>query len=170
LDFSDGEASWRAMTAGDLAAVGALAATVHPDLPERPEVFAEKLRLFPRGCFVLQGEGGVLGYAFAHPWRLRAIPKLDAFLGGIPAGADCLYLHDAAVAPAARGQNAAARLVAALRAVAVAEGLRWLALAAVYGAARLWGRHGFVAVEGPELDDALAGYGETARYMIAPAD
>ena len=43
--------AWRAMRAGDLAAVMDIAAVVHPELPEKVEVFAERLSLFPRGLF-----------------------------------------------------------------------------------------------------------------------
>lgn len=151
------------MTAADLSAVCALAVEIHPSLPERPEVFAEKLRLFPEGCLVLQGEAGPLGYAFAHPWSLRAAPPLDDFLRAIPADAECLYLHDAAVLPAARGKNAASLLIELLRAEAARKQLHWLALVAVYGASRLWGRFGFVGLEDPALEAKLASYGETAR-------
>ena len=156
------------MTADDLAAVRDIAASIHPTLPERIEVFAEKLRLFPRGCFVLESVGGVAGYALAHPWRLRAIPPLDAFLTQISAAADCLYLHDAAVLPAARGKGAAPRLVALLRALAAEAGLPRLALVSVYGTSVLWNRLGFAAVEDTGLAKALAFYGDGATYMAAP--
>ncbi|MGY3074279.1 hypothetical protein ACVWZZ_000650 [Bradyrhizobium sp. LM6.10] len=36
---------WRPARASDLPAISAIAARIHPDLPERPEVFAEKMRL-----------------------------------------------------------------------------------------------------------------------------
>jgi len=48
---------WRAMSACDLDAVVALAARIHVDHPERGEVLAEKLTLFPDGCFTLEGIG-----------------------------------------------------------------------------------------------------------------
>jgi hypothetical protein len=32
---------WRPARASDLPAISAIAARIHPDLPERPEVFAE---------------------------------------------------------------------------------------------------------------------------------
>jgi GNAT superfamily N-acetyltransferase len=167
--MANGDSFWRSMTADDLDAVGAMAAEVHPDLPERPEVFAEKLLLFRQGCFVLDSQAGAVGYAFAHPWRLRAIPPLDGFLTEIPPSANCLYLHDSVVLPAARGQAAAARLVDLLRAVAVKTQLPWLALVSVYGTWRLWGRFGFAPVEDAALAEKLVSYGETALYMTAPA-
>jgi hypothetical protein len=38
---------WRQATADDLGAVDAIGNGIHLSLPERPEVFAEKLDLFP---------------------------------------------------------------------------------------------------------------------------
>ena len=166
--MSESSLSWRKMAVEDLAAVGEIAALVHPDLPERPEVFTEKLRLFPDGCFVLARGAVRLGYAFAHPWRLNDAPPLDEFLNEIPLSANCLYLHDAVVLPAARGQSAASRLIVLLRALAARRALPALALVSVYGTRRLWRRFGFAVVESPELAGKLACYGASARYMIAP--
>jgi GNAT superfamily N-acetyltransferase len=163
-----GESHWRAMTAADLAAVFAISAALHPDLPERPEVLGEKFRLFPQGCFVLERAGEAVGYALSHPWLENAVPPLDTFLGEIPREASCLYLHDAAVLPGARGQ-ASALLVDRLRMIAEGQGLSRLALVSVYGTTRLWGRFGFAAADDPALAGKLACYGPTARYMTAPA-
>jgi GNAT superfamily N-acetyltransferase len=166
--MTTGESHWRAMTAADLAAVFAISAALHPGLPERPEVLGEKFRLFPQGCFVLERGGEAVGYAFSHPWLLNAIPPLDAFLGEIPRDAACLYLHDAAVLPGARGQ-ASVRLVERLRMIAEGLGLSRLALVSVYGTVGLWGRFGFAPVDDPALAGKLACYGPTARYMTASA-
>jgi len=69
------------MAADDLQSIQKISVVIHPDLPERLEVFAEKLSFFPQGCFVLiHDDDAVLGYAFAHPWWLNDIPKLDDFL------------------------------------------------------------------------------------------
>jgi len=43
-------AQWRQATAEDLGAIDAIGNGIHTSLPERPEVFAEKLTLFPAGC------------------------------------------------------------------------------------------------------------------------
>src|SRR4051812_31001596 len=76
--------NWRAMEPGDLSAVMNIAAVVHPALPEKIEVFAERLALFPRGCHVLDGDDGVEGYVVAHPWRALSIPPLDSLIGQLP--------------------------------------------------------------------------------------
>lgn len=75
---------WRHAHAGDLAAISAIAARIHPDLPERPEVLSEKLRLYPDGCCVLAAGNEIAGYGLAHPWMQRQIPPLDGFLDRLP--------------------------------------------------------------------------------------
>jgi len=41
------------MTEADLPAALAIAEVVHPNYPEDPAVFTERLALYPRGCLVL---------------------------------------------------------------------------------------------------------------------
>lgn len=158
---------WRAMTLQDIPAVYALQAEIHALLPEREEVFAEKLALYPQGCWVFEGPEGVAGYAFAHPFPDGQIAPLDDFLQAIPQGSDCLYLHDAAVAPSARGEQAADRLIALLRERARAEGFGALTLVSVYGTTQLWSRFGFVAAPAPGFETKLQAYGEGAMFMRA---
>ena len=159
------EPRWRPLAQADLGDVGRIAAAAHAGLDERPDVFAEKLRLYPRGCLALDLDGEVLGYAFSHPWRLGDAPALDAFLGALPASPDCLYLHDIAMLTDARGQGAAAAAIGRLTALAGAEGLDAMALVAVRGTDAFWARAGFVDATGPGLFAKLAVYGEGARYM-----
>ena len=60
---------------------------------------------------MLEKDGVAAGYALAHPFRFGALPALDALLHALPAGADCLYLHDIAILADARGGGAARALV-----------------------------------------------------------
>ena len=156
-------AAWRALAPGDLAAVAHIAARVHSNYPERPEVFAERLALFPAGCLLLaDAQGQACGYAITHPGRLGAPPPLDSLLGGLPAVADCLYLHDIALLPAARGAQAPAALLKLLRALARSLALERLALVAVNGSAAYWRRHGFV-----EGTARVESYGAGVAYLVA---
>ncbi len=155
-----GTPAWRAMRSADLPGVVAVAGAAHPDLFESPEVFAEKLALFANGCFALDEGCALIGYAFAHPWR-GAPPALNHFLGAIPQDSDHLYVHDVALADAARGRGAGAAVVPRLVATARAAGLPALELVAVGGAERFWARHGFVAT----LRAAASGYGAGALRM-----
>lgn len=147
------------MRPADLPGVVTLAGAAHPELYESPEVFAEKLALFPDGCLALDDGDALIGYAFAHPWR-GAPPKLNRLLGSIPQASDHFYVHDVALADAARGRGAGAAIVARLVATARAAGLPALELVAVGGAERFWARQGFVATPG-----AAAGYGAGALSM-----
>ncbi|MCW2283302.1 ribosomal protein S18 acetylase RimI-like enzyme [Rhodoblastus acidophilus] len=156
------------MAESDLQKVNEIATEIHTSLPERPEVFAEKFRLFPKGCLILDSDGGAVGYAISHPWLLNSVPPLDAFLNALPEPAHCLYLHDAAIRPSGRGQSAAKHLAAQLRTIATQENLENLALISVYGTDSLWSRFGFSTVHEPSLAAKLASYGPTAKYMVAP--
>ncbi|MGX1164964.1 GNAT superfamily N-acetyltransferase [Bradyrhizobium sp. USDA 372] len=157
---------WRPARASDLAAIGAIAARIHPALPERAEVLAEKMRLCPDGCGVLDTDQGIVGYGLAHPWMQYRIPPLDGFLQELPNGADCLYVHDVAVLPDFRGGVVRA-YVADIEKLARASGIATLALVSVYGTRPLWERMGFLAVTADaELRAKLASYGDGATYML----
>ncbi|TYL82876.1 GNAT family N-acetyltransferase [Bradyrhizobium cytisi] len=157
---------WRRAHAEDLAAISAIAARIHPDLPERPEVFAEKMRLYPDGCCVLAAGNQIAGYGLAHPWIQQQIPPLDGFLDRLPDAADCLYVHDVAVPPDFRGGVARAYL-AEIEELARSSGITTLALVSVYGTQPLWERLGFQGVA-PDaaLRDKLSSYGASATYML----
>ena len=159
---------WQPLAPADAAAVRALADTAHPGLPERTEVFAERIRLFPAGCRKLVHAGALAAYGIAHPWRLDSPPPLDTLVGALPRDADCLHLHDVVVAPVLRGQGASAAYFAAMEAVARAQQLGTLALVSVYGTNQLWSRFGFVERPSPALATKLAAYGPTARYLVRP--
>lgn len=153
------------MRPADLAAVAVLADQVHIEHPEAPAVFAERLRLFPAGCFTLADGPAMMGYALAHPGRLGEPPPLDTLLGSLPEAADCLYLHDIALAPAATRQGYGADLVARLIELSAEYGFASVALVAVRASGPFWRRLGFHPVEVPSLRAKLASYGNDAAYM-----
>ena len=157
---------WRHAHASDLPAIGAIAARIHPDLPEGPEVFAEKMRLYPDGCRVLAAENETVGYGLSHPWMQLQIPPLDGFLEKLPDDADCLYVHDVAVLPDFRGGVTRA-YVGAIEGLARSSGIATLALVSVYATRSLWEHLGFRAVTAnAELRAKLAPYGGSATYML----
>lgn len=156
---------WRPARISDLGAIVAIAARIHPDLPERVEVFAEKMQLYPDGCRVLVADDTIAGYGLTHPWKLHQIPPLDRLLERLPQDADCLYVHDVAVLPDRRG-GVAREYVGGIAQLARASGFMALALVSVYATRPLWQHLGF----GPVTADAalrakLASYGEGATYM-----
>lgn len=156
---------WRAMTADDLAAVCAIADRVHVEYPEDSAVFAERLALYPQGCFVLE-LGELAGYVISHPWHFNVPPALNVSLGGIPQGASTYYLHDIALLPAGRGTGAASAIVSRLIDHAKAAGLANLSLVAVNASQSFWRKHGFRITNDPALASKLASYGAQARYMV----
>ncbi len=154
-------AEWRCATAGDAAAVAALARAELGDYGEAAELYAERIALAPAGCWVLVDEADtILGHCISHPWRRRAPPAMHKLLGTLPSRPDCWYLHDVVVAPPARGTKAVERLLPILSDIAGTYGIGTLALIAVGGADRYWSRQGFVATNG-----GAEGFGADAIYM-----
>lgn len=159
------------MRAGDVDAVEAIAARVHPGLPERRAVFEDRLTLAPHHCFVLVRDGRPAGYLLAHPWLDAAPPALDTVLGALPDRPAALCLHDLALLPEARGGGAATALVRAVLVRAVlarADAHAGAAvLVAVGGSAPFWERLGFAA-KVPVVnvqDTGLGTYGPDAVMM-----
>lgn len=157
--------AWRRMTADDVAAAHALSQIVHPGYPEERAVFAERRQLCPQGCFALVRDGRLCGYALSHPFPADIAPALDTLLGALPRAAGNYYIHDVALAPAARRHGAASAIVERLKAHARAEGFARVSLIAVNESAAFWTRHGFVARTVPALAGKLASYGAHAVYM-----
>lgn len=155
------------MTPVDLDAVQAIAGVVHPDYPESPRVFAERLALFPAGCLVLQDRerSQVVGYAISHPWHQGQPPALDALLGALPPDASTYYLHDIALMPAARGQGAPSSLLTVLLKQARAAGLDEVSLVAVNGSRAYWQAQGFEVRNLPALAGKLLSYDAEACFM-----
>lgn len=155
---------WREMREEDLTGVLDLADRVHPELPERFEVIAEKRRLYPQGCLVLEdAPGGALaGYAISHPIRENSPPALDSFLGAIPEEAGQYYIHDVVLDTELRGGGYARQAIERL--LAQAEGFPSTGLVSVYGTSGFWSRFGFAPAPGV-AGQKLAAYGEDAVWM-----
>ncbi|MXO64501.1 GNAT family N-acetyltransferase [Altericroceibacterium endophyticum] len=166
--MADRKPGWRAMTRHDLPQVFTLADAIHEDYPERPEVFAEKLTLYPQGCFVLASGEKCEGYFISHPWQRARPPALDTLLGALPAQADLFYIHDLAISMAARGAGAASRILKRSEEHALSQQLTLCGLVAVGNSAPFWKAQGFEPQETPALRAKLATYGDMAVYMEKP--
>ncbi len=154
------------MSASDLPAVNALAARLHPSYPEDGAVFAERLQLYPAGCWVFAHGEDIEAYVVSHPWRNLQPPALNSLLGELPAAPSTFYIHDLALVPEVRGTGAGAGVVALLADHASACGLSGMSLIAVNGSAGFWQRHGFETVQDPLLAAKLRSYGDDARFMV----
>lgn len=159
-------AYWRAMTTADLPAIEAIALQVHAAYPESDAVFLERLALYPQGCHVLVRGTTIDGYLLSHPWHRDTPPGLDSLLGALPSDPDCLFIHDLALLPDARGRGDAAVIVEQLAALAKRERLPALALIGVSGTSPFWSGQGFVAQDVPKLAAKLASYDLDARLML----
>jgi len=133
-------------------------------------VLAEKMALFPAGSFVLLDGPTVVGYALSHPWRLGEIPPLDTFLRAVPALTDCLFVHDIALAEAARGRGLGAEIMGRLERIARAQRLPAMAIVSVYGTHPLWQRLGFEIRRSANIEGQLRPYGPGASYMVKRLD
>ncbi|WP_324750746.1 GNAT family N-acetyltransferase [Sphingomonas sp. LY54] len=160
---------WRPMRESDLDGVAAVAAIAFPGHFEERACFAERLALFPDGCFVLAAPDGIIGYLIAYPWAPGAIPPLNSLLGSLPATAEAVYLHDLALHPDARGQGAARPMIERLAANLRSLGTRQIALVAVNGSVPFWQTMGFAPVhDDPSLTGKLQSYGGDATYLTRP--
>ena len=139
------------MTDADLSPVHDLSLRVHPNFPERGEVLAEKFRLFPAGCFVLETNGSIAGYCFSHPWIKGAVPALDALLGALPTNPTSYYVHDLTLDAALRGRGQGRAGMPLLLKAAQSLGLSHLSLVAVNDRGPFWQAAGF----SPTADGAL---------------
>ncbi len=154
----------RPMKASDLPAVMRIQRAAYGDAyQESAAVLGRKLELAPDGCWLAERGGEPAAYVFAHPWRADAPPPLHAPLAALPDQADCVFMHDLAVAPSARGGGVAAGLLRGVAGWASRQGARSLNLVALADAAAFWARHGFTPVPGGE--DLAAGYGAGALFM-----
>jgi GNAT superfamily N-acetyltransferase len=160
------------MHAQDLQSVFALSKHVHPGYPEALSVFNEKLALFGMGCFVLSdGDLGVAGYCFSHPWCQGAAPPLNALLGAIPAHPDAYFIHDIALADPARRLGHPGRLLRVIFDLCRLLRIPTVTLVSVSGTQRFWVKHGFQ----PTADAGLQGkvkdaYAADAVHMHRPVE
>lgn len=156
---------WRTATPGDATEVARLSA-VHLGLyAEGVDVFEERIRLAPSGCYALDGGSGLIGYMFSHPWTRHRPPALHQILGEIPRDADCWYIHDVAVDPAGRSGGQVRAIIDRVLRDAADAGYRIAMLVAVNGADRYWQKLGFEDATTDALRRKLRDYGEDAVYM-----
>ena len=150
---------WRLMLASDLKDVNCIAGFVWgEEFFEAPEVFEEKLNLFPEGCFVYD-TGNIQGYAFSHPWFKMRPPKLNSLLRAF-IGANIYHIHDISLLPEIQGQGIVKQLMPKLE--KLGQRYKGMSLISVNNTATLWNRYNFVTI--PEID--VTQYCNDAVYML----
>lgn len=161
------QAQWRAMAPADLDGVVRIARIAFPDHFEDRACFAERLALYPAGCFALAGaDDEAAGYLIAYPWIASAAPALNSLIGALPAKPELIYLHDLAVHPDLRGGGHTRPIIDRLADQTLSDGWDRLALVAVNDATGFWKKLGFEVSGDAAMAAKLASYGPDARYMI----
>ena len=131
------------------------------EMIETLEALQSRWRIAPGCCFTVEDEIP-LGYALAHPWGKDDIPALNVPILNTTVSTDLLYVHDVAIAQAARRCGAAALLILALTERAKILDLPALALTSVQGSAPFWQKHQFQPAPYP---NDMSTYGDGAIYM-----
>lgn len=160
----------RLMQVADLGAVVRLQDHCYADeFYESPQVVSQRLMLYPQSCWVAVYHDKIWGYLFTYPSKLSQINPLGAEFGQYEQ-ANCLYLHDMAVSPDARGQGVASALLQSALDYAATLGLPHLALVAVQNSASFWQQQCFNSHTelGGQALAALATYGHQAVYLTRP--
>lgn len=157
----------RPMQVDDMAAILRIQDVCYTTIvPESKQSLEAKLRASPTTCFVAIAQNEIVGYLVAMPWQLGTPPALDAPVCVLPQQPDCLYLHDLAVAPTARGSGVASVLVTAFMHRLHELALDYASLIAVQASQVYWQRHGFRIVSlDPTCHAKLSAYGENIAYM-----
>lgn len=158
-------AIWTRMQGEDLPAIVALSDSVHGDYTEDSAIYAERLALYPDGCFTLWLGDRITGYLVSHPWHRDSPPALNRALGSIPAAADTYYLHDIALLPDARGHGAGRAAVDLIFDRARQAGFQDVTLMAINGADQFWAAVGFAYVDDSDPTAPSGSYGAGAYLM-----
>ncbi len=158
----------RAMQERDIPAVLAIQeASYSVEVLEDEAVIRARLAAFPQLAWVAEDAQGVCAYLFAYHSRLGMVTPLDGEFC-TDEQADCLYLHDLAVAGRAAGRGIGPALVRHNLQQAGTARLRYSALVSVQDSTGFWSRLGYTAQENLEPPQAgnLASYRIPAVYMV----
>jgi GNAT superfamily N-acetyltransferase len=141
------EITYQQLTPSYSSEVLSLQSTAYPsNLHETWDVLEAKLLSYPHGCYAaLTAETHTLiGYLFSHPWNLTAPVPLNHSLSELPPNPNCYYIHDLVVHPSYRGKGIAQTLIDIAFSQMKKVGVETIALVAVGGASRFWGKILFV--------------------------
>lgn len=162
--------SMRLMGEHDIPAVLAIQQESYAsELLESRDIIRQRLQAFPELAWVAEDERGVCAYLFGYRSHNGKVTPLDGAFAE-PRDADCLYLHDLAVAGRAAGRGIGPALVQRNLAHGRACRLRYSALVSVQESQPFWSRLGYRVEDAlePAQRDNLASYGVPAVYMVKP--
>lgn len=157
----------RRMLPSDLPSILKIQSACYTEVePESYESLLSKLRASPTTCLVAISSGSTVGYLLALPWSRLSPPTLNSDRCVLPRSPDCLYLHDLAVSPSARGRRIGDALFDRFLSTLRHFEFNCATLIAVQRSAGYWNRYGFqeVALDA-NLRAILRAYGTGAVYM-----
>lgn len=135
--------------------------------PESKESLASKLMSSPSTCFVAYQNDCLIGYLISLPSLFSSPFKLNALHTQLDETPDCLYLHDLAISPSARGLGVAAALIEQFFKQFNTSSFQQACLIAIQHSVPFWSRYGFTPAPTDVLSkEKLASYGSDATYMI----
>lgn len=134
-----------------------------PAIRDGQAAFASRVVRAPAGCWVVETAGRLDAYLLSHPWASMSPPEPDTVLTST--AGDIWYIHDLSVAPHARGQGLARRLLDACQ--EAHPGITRSELVAVPGAEPVWLHLGWSRLTDlpPALSVKVARYGAGSVYM-----
>ncbi|MEC7119926.1 MAG: GNAT family N-acetyltransferase [Pseudomonadota bacterium] len=140
-------------------------ASYQPEYHESLAILQSRYVASPQTAWVALDADGVCGYVVGYDSRLGKLTTLHADFQSDPQP-NCLYLHDLAIHPRAKGQRLAEQLIGQVMSSAQAKNYQGLALVAVQGSVVFWQKQGFsVTTLTQSTAQQLASYGSAACYM-----
>ena len=139
---SAGDLRYRRLRVSDVPAIDRVQALVYDEgFYESPEAFQSKLELPQNFSVGAWRDGDLIGYLIAFPWHSAVTVPLNSTVS--PASdANCVYFHDLAVIPNARGHGVGGDLINHVLDAARSD-FPLAVLVAIEGAAPLWSTYGF---------------------------
>lgn len=134
---------------------------------ESEAVFRARRRSNPQQAWVAHDAQGVCAYLFGYRSQVGQVTPLEGDFHS-PENADCLYLHDLAVARRAAGRKIGPALVNQALSQARQQRLRYSALVSVQDSQPFWSRLGYAEQTTLHAQQAahLASYRIPATYMV----
>ncbi|OUI78814.1 hypothetical protein HK18_05225 [Commensalibacter intestini] len=138
----------------------------HEIEPESPEAMVSKINISPDTCFVAKDTQGIRGYLLSIPASLGNPPQLHSDTQTLDQHPNCLYLHDLAIHPNARGMGVGKLLLQQFATTATQKQFKHASLISIQNSVPFWQKYGFSVIS-PDtaLEKKLKTYGDNATYM-----
>lgn len=138
----------------------------HEIEPESPEAMLSKIHISPDTCFIAKDTQEIKGYLLSLPATLGNPPQLHSETQQLAQQPNCLYLHDLAIHPSARGMGVGKLLFQHFAKTAYQKQFQHACLVSIQNSVPFWQQHGFSPIEPDDkLQIKLKTYGDNATYM-----